>query len=181
MNDDYSQFFDLGDAVNSSNDTYTEQVLSQVDIDQWMKVFAVRHIVGDWDGYGYNRGKNMFMYNPENDRWKLMLWDMDFSLGGGSNGPNTGLFGANDPVVTRMFNHPPFRRAYMRAMKLAVEGPLTAQNVSPVAQENFDALRAAGVNAASTRAMLSWIGSRRAYILSQLAPIEIDFAVDTPP
>ena len=181
LNDDYSQFFELVDAVNSSNEVYTEQVLSRVDIDQWMKVIAVRHIVGDWDGYGYNRGKNMFMYNPQNDRWKLMLWDMDFSLGGGSDGPNTGLFGANDPVVTRMFNHPPFRRSYMRAMKLAVEGPLTAQNVSPVAQENFDALRAAGVNAASTRAMLSWIGSRRAYILSQLAPIEIDFAVDAPP
>lgn len=181
LNDDYNQFFDLVDAVNSSNDVYTEQVLSHVDIDQWMKVIAVRHIVGDWDGYGYNRGKNMFMYNPEYDRWKLMLWDMDFALGAGGDGPNTGLFGANDPVVTRMFNHPPFRRSYMRAMKLAVEGPLTAQNVSPVAKENFDALRAAGVNAASTRAMLSWIGSRRAYILSQLAPIEIDFAVDAPP
>ena len=80
-NDDYSTFFSLVRAMNLdyTTDQYTTQVKSQVDFDQWMRVFAVRHIVRDWDSYGYNRGKNMTMYKPTDDKWKMIMWDLDHS------------------------------------------------------------------------------------------------------
>ena len=42
------------------------------------------------------------------------------------------LFNSEDPTMTRMYNHPPFRRAYFRAVKKAVEGPMLAANCDPV-------------------------------------------------
>ena len=45
---------------------------------QHQLLFAVRRIVADWDGYSYRRGKNQFTYRPEEDRWKMLLWDKNY-------------------------------------------------------------------------------------------------------
>ena len=42
------------------------------------------------------------------------------------------LFNADDPKIVRMFNHPPFLRAYYRTIKKAVDGPLVSANCNPV-------------------------------------------------
>ena len=37
----------------------------EMDIEEWAGVFAVEHVVGNWDSFGYSRGKNMYAYRPE--------------------------------------------------------------------------------------------------------------------
>jgi regulation of enolase protein 1 (concanavalin A-like superfamily) len=178
LDDDYSQLFSLVDALNTSGtDAYTHAVQSIVDVNQWMRIFAVRHIVGDWDGYGYRRGKNQFAYHHPNRGWQMLLWDLDFSLGGGSDGPTHDLYQTSDPTISRMYNHPPFQRAYLRALNDAVHGPLHPDHINPYLNANFEALTANLVGVADPSSISSWVNQRRNYILNHLAPFNTTLAV----
>jgi regulation of enolase protein 1 (concanavalin A-like superfamily) len=181
LDDDYSSLFALVDALNTpGTDAYTAAVEAVVDVDQWMRVFAVRRIVADWDGYGYNRGKNTWAYKPTNDRWQMILWDLDFSLGGGSDGPTAGLFGANDSTVTRMYNHPPFRRDYLRAFHDALQVALPPDIMYSVMDDQYAAFTANQLNVADPATIRSWVDQRRAYLLGQLNNVAALFAITTP-
>ena len=182
LDDDYTALFQLVDAFNTpGTHAYTDAVEAIVDIEQWLRVFAARRIVADWDGYGYNRGKNQFAYLPENSGWSMLLWDLDFSLGGGSHGPTEGLFSSNDPTMTRVYNHPPFRRAYLRAFYDAVHGPLLATRSGPVMDATYAALQANGINVQSPADIKTWISQRRNYLLQQLATVDapLEFTVNS--
>ena len=177
--DDYSSLLELVNALNSGNSVYEQSVESLVDIDQWMRIFAVRHIVGDWDGYGYNRGKNMSTYKPKDGKWKMILWDLDFSLGGGSDGPTTSMFSTSDTTVSRLYSHPSFRRAYLRAWQDAIDGPLLESQIGPVLDDVYSAFRANSVTAGSPGSIKSWIRSRRSYLVRELGRENADFEITT--
>jgi hypothetical protein len=176
LDDDYSSLFALVNTLQTpGTHPYTDAVETVVDIEQWLRVFAARHIVADWDGYGYNRGKNQFAYKPQSDGWKMLLWDLDFSLGGGSDSPDTSLFAANDPTISRIYQHPPFRRAYFRALYDAAYGPLLSTVSGPAMDATYSALLANGISAESPATIKNWIAARRNYILQQLATVAANF------
>lgn len=176
LDDDYTRLFALVDALNTpGTDAYTEAVEALVDVEQWLRVFATRRVVADWDGYGYNRGKNQFTYKPEADRWKMLLWDLDFSLGGGSDSETSSLFNVSDPTIDRMYQHPPFRRVYLRAFYDAVNGPLLSSRSDPVMDATYAALQANGIGASSPAEIKTWIAARRNYINTQLAAVAANF------
>jgi hypothetical protein len=179
LDDDHSSLFTLVDALNTADPAqYTADVASLVDIDQWMRVFATRRIVADWDGYSYSRGKNQFAYKPEQGQWKMMLWDLDFSLGGGSRSATQGLFEqVNDPTIQTMYANPTFVRAYWRAMHDAVYGPLQSSVVNPVMDAYYAAFQSNGISVAGPSAVKSWITDRRNFIVSQLNTVAASFAV----
>ena len=181
LDDDYSRLFHLVNAVNAPADTYAAETRAWVDIEQWMRVFAVRRLVGDWDGYGYERGKNTWTYKPAHDRWKMILWDLDFSLGGGSHGPTTTLFGStNDPTIQRMYNHPLFRRAYLRAFYDAVYGCFHPDVMDPVMAARYAAFQDEGLIVAGPAGINSWVSQRRNYVIGVLNAESPDvFAVTT--
>ena len=89
----------------------------------------------------------------------------------------------DDPTVTRMYNHPPFRRAYFRAVKRAVDGPLIAANINPLMDAKYNALvangvtRSAGQTLAAPSAVKTWISQRRDYLVQQLAAVTVNFSV----
>jgi hypothetical protein len=187
LDDDYSELFALVDALNSPDPLYTQQVEQYVDTEAWMTEIMVRHLVGDWDGYGYDRGKNTFAYKPSNGRWRLLLWDLDFSLGcSGGHPPTQNMFQTEDPTMSKMLNHPHFRRIYLRAMQRAVDGPLNSTNYLPLLEARFRALQQNGVvsispfvgSGAQGISVPNWIDQRRANVLSQIPAA--NFAVNTP-
>jgi len=176
---DFADLFSLVDAANSvPPEPYTSATLGMVDMRNWMRLLAVQHMIGNWDSYGYERGKNMYAYKPAQDRWKLLLWDLDLVLGKDSRGPNDGLFNnGSEPVVTRMYNHPPFVREYWCAMHELANTWMVPANYSPLVDARFAAFRAngvpvdspdQGVSAGASGGMRGWIAARRTYILSQI-------------
>ena len=173
----YTNLFNLVNAVNLADSTYTAQVENLVDLEQWMRNFALQHMVGNWDAYGYSRGKNMYAYKPINGKWALMAWDIDFVLGLSSDGPSSDVFGANDPTVTRMYSHPPFQRAYWRAFQDAVNGPLRNERIDPIMDARCQGLRANGITVTDPAAIKTWIASRRNYLLSRLNSLNANFAI----
>ena len=187
---DFSDLFILVDAVNSPASNYTASVEDVVDVEQWMRTFAVEHIVGNWDSYGYGNGQNMFTYKPDEGRWQMMMWDVDVSLGNASDSATTDLFKMTNPffptlngdstIVGRMYQHPPFARAYWRAIRDAVDGPLLASTANARLDARAAAFAANGVTASSPDTIKTFLSSRRSYCLGRLATVAANFAVTSP-
>ncbi|HKS37267.1 MAG TPA: CotH kinase family protein, partial [Verrucomicrobiae bacterium] len=184
---DYTNLFALADAVNAASpEPYTSQTEGLVDIEQWMGIFAIEHVFNNFDSYGHIIGKNMYAYKPVQGKWQMHMFDIDWvmlaSIGFGLN-TNAPLFDCNDPTITRMYNHPPFRRAYFRTVKKAVDGPLAAANANPWLDAKYAALqadgvtRSAGQNLSSPATLKTWIQGRRNYLLQQLATIAANFTI----
>ena len=181
-----NDFADLFAAVDAANapaagpgaEPYTSATLNMIDVRQWMRLLALQHMIGNWDSYGYERGKNMYAYKPERDPWQLVLWDLDLVLGKDSRNPDDGLFdNGSEPVVTRMYNHPPFVRHFWNAMHELVTIWMDPNVYNPLVNARFAAFRANGVPVDSpdqgqangaTGGMRGWIAARRANILPQI-------------
>ncbi len=177
LNDDHSSLHDLVNALNTRGSGYEAAVDSLVDVDQWMGIFAVRHLVGDWDGYGYRRGKNMSTYKPRDGKWKMILWDLDFALGANSDGTSHSMFQTSDSVVTDLYEQPAFRRAYLRAWQQAIDGPLREDRSSPVLDAVYAAFQANQVQASNPSPIKSWVRARRNYLIRELDRENEDFAI----
>ena len=175
--DDFTNLFNLVDAVNTPGTAYVSQVERLVDVDQWMRTFAVEHLVGNWDSYGNRNGQNMYAYKPEHDTWKLLIWDLDIALGGIADGATSSLFAVSDNVILRMYNAPEFRRVYWRAMRDAVNGPLNSTNANAMLDTKYAAFQANGIAAGSPAGIKSYIASRRTSVLSQLNAVAANFAL----
>ena len=181
---DYTNFFSLVDAVNAPRpEPYFSRTDALMDVEEWARVFAVEHIVGNWDSYGYNRGKNMYAYKPEHGKWNLIAWDIDFLLDNGGE-PNTAdvkpaSMPIGDGIIRTLLSFAPFQRAYWRALEDAVNGPMLAATISGMMNAKYNGLVSAGIPASSPSSALTWVASRRSYIQSQLATVAASFAITT--
>ncbi|HOW64014.1 MAG TPA: lamin tail domain-containing protein, partial [Verrucomicrobiota bacterium] len=173
----YADFLAMVEAVNAPNNVYTDRVLGSIDVDQWMRTFATEHVFGNWDSYGHRRGKNMYTYKPQQGRWQMITWDNDWVLGANSDSPTENLFVNNDPTIDRMYQHPPFRRMYYRALYDATQAALAEAKVGPWMDARYAGLRANNVNVSSPTEIKNWINQRRAYVQQQLAAVNASFAI----
>ncbi|MDX1951523.1 MAG: lamin tail domain-containing protein [Verrucomicrobiota bacterium] len=179
---DYDDLFKLVDALNQADPaTYGTLVENLVNIDNWMGAIAIRHAVGDWDAYGYSRGKNMYAYKPENGKWHLLHWDIAFAFGLGD-GPTHDLYdvshfdGSIDRVTQRMMQYPPFKRAYLRALARTVDA-MNPSRLFPLIDAKSSALSANGVDVESAASMKEWIEQRRSFIQGELANAAASFGI----
>jgi hypothetical protein len=191
LRDDYTNIFALVDAVNSAApQPYTDSVMGVVDVEEWMRIFAAEHIIVNFDAYGHDIGKNMYAYHPGNGKWQLYMFDLDWAMLAGSPRSSTyaastaTLFNAEDPTITRMYGHPPFARAYWRAVQDAVNGPMQAANCNPVMDAKYRSLVANhvawcdGQALTDPSAVKTWFSQRQAYLQSQLAGVTTPFTVN---
>jgi len=168
---DFSDLFALVDAANSTSpEPYTSASLGLLEMRRAMRVWALEHMVGNWDSYGYERGKNMYAYKPKQGPWQLLLWDVELVLGKDSRGTSDPLFSTagSEPVVSLMYAHPPFVREYWCAMSELVNSWMLPEVYGPLVDARFSALRANEVPVDTPTAMKNWIAARRAYILTQI-------------
>ncbi len=180
---DYTPIFELIDAIspaeNPTNSTVNPQTFGErADWEQWMRVFAVQRAVGNWDSYGWARGKNDYWYQPAGGRFQHLTWDIDYSMGLGRPW-DAPLFESNDPRVSAMFNTPEIVRAYWRAFADLVGGAFSNAALDPFLDTRAAALQANQVNIDpdAVAAIKTFIGRRREFLQSQLATVTAPFAV----
>jgi len=188
---DFTSLFVLADALNAPGpEPYTSQTEALADVEQWMAMFAVEHIINNFDSWGHDIGKNMYMFLPPGGRAQLYMYDLDWlmlvsaTFQGGIYGPSNGpLFISDDPTVTRMYTHPPFRRAYFRAVQDAVDKAFVTAKYEAVMDAKYNALVANGIiycdgqALAAPTAVKTWFSQRRSYLVSQLATVAAPFAI----
>ncbi len=187
----YTNIFALVDAVNAAApEPYTSATMGLVDLEEWMRIFATEHIIVNFDAYGHEIGKNMYAFLPDHGKWQLYMFDLDWLMlaaprykanYAASSAP---LFNADDPTITRMYGHPPFARAYWRAVQDAVNGPLDPTNCNPVMDAKYRSLVANGIAWCDNQpltdptAVKTWFSQRRTYLQAQLATVASPFTVN---
>jgi hypothetical protein len=174
-NDDFTPMYDLVRLMNTSTSSatvYEANIEQAIDVEQWARVLAVRKIIGDWDSFGYNRGKNMYMYRrPSDGRWVLIPWDMDFLLGNGD-GPSSSLFGGIDPAVNTFLGYRKYTKLYLKAFRDLVDGPFQNSYLDPILDATYNMLRNE-TSVQSPSSIKSFIAARRNYVLTQLPADEM--------
>ena len=176
---DYTNIFQLVDVANLAGAGYTAAVDSLVDIEEWVRIAALEHVVGNWDCWLDTGGQNLYIYKPQFGKWQALIWDINIDLGIGnySDTPTSDLFKVGDPPVATLYSNPTFRRAYWRALKDAADGPLVAANVGAVMDARYAAFAANGLAISPPTVVKSWISQRRDYIVAQLASVAAPFAI----
>jgi hypothetical protein len=166
---DYTNLFKLVDTVNTTatGDAYTRQLAPVIDVENWLRTYAVEHIVGNNDSYAYGGGQNMYAYRPAGDTWKLLIWDIDFAFA--SLAPDSDLFSVGGRNIGPDLNHPPFRRLYWQALQDAAQGPLVAAKANAVLDAKYAAITANGQSIENPSAIKTFLSSRRSYILGLIA------------
>src|SRR6266540_2380287 len=171
---DYANVFALIDAANSyATSDYVANMGTLADMEEWLRIFAIQHAVGNWDSFGAQNAQNMYGYKPAHGQWNLLIWDYNIVLGNSGSwgpGPNN-LFTYNilDTPMGKIYDNPTFRRAYLRAFKEIANGPMLNANVDPVMDAKYAAFSAGGINVTSPAAVKSWIATMRSSLLSTLS------------
>src|SRR5690606_9058519 len=124
---DFARRMDPGDTGTAAFDA---QVFDRVDVDEIVRLLAIRHNTDDWDTWGADRGKNCyFYYRPIEGRWSLLAWDMELTYGNVDSyliptSPTQNFApGGQFPEVTRFLNRPAIKRLYYAALAEMVLGP----------------------------------------------------------
>ncbi len=182
---DYSPIFALIDAAspadNPTNATVDPDVFGAVaDYEAWMRHFAVQRAVGNFDSYGWNRGKNDYLYRTING-FAHMPWDVDYALGLGRP-PNEPLFETTDSRVAAMFNTPVIVRAYWRAFHDLVNGPFSNAHLDPFIDARVNALLANNIDIDlnAVASIKAYINNRQSFLQNELATVDVPFAIDAP-
>jgi hypothetical protein len=184
---DFDDIFALVDAVNATApEPYTSQTEALVDIEKMMGMFAMERVINNFDSWGHQIGKNMYAYKPENGKWFTFMFDNDWLMipsdGFGYNTSSDLFTPCSDPAIARMYNHPPFRRAFFRTIQRAVDA-LAPEKINPLMDAKYAALTSNGVTRSAGSALVAptavktWLANRRAYMASQLATIAAPFAI----
>lgn len=190
---DFQSLFALVDAMNSVGAAYIPSVESLVDVEHWMRTFAMNDLASYWDAFGNPNYKNTYLYKPQHAGWKLFCWDFDVGLGAGINIDNervtAPLFPSGiDPVMQRLYQTPAFVRLYWQALDEAVNSFFTADAMTPLLTAKYQAFVDNGVNLTSPfvasgpfgYTIPSFVTQRRAYLTGQLATVTAPFAVSGP-
>jgi hypothetical protein len=191
-NDNWEHLLDFAEAMNTSPSSpdYEATIESVVDANHFARVLALRHAVGDWDSYGYNRGKNnYFYYAPKRSKWYLLPWDIDFTLGSG-NGPTTNLFSVNSgqfPEVYQFMHYPTYELKYLKAFAELVHGPWETSYGTANPPTKFDLFLDDAANALITDGLgdgrrdeiKAFVRDRRAYILTQIPTLIFEITTNS--
>lgn len=168
---------------------FVAQFKQGIDIEQWMCHAAFHDVLGNWDSFGHSvtfnqdGGKNSYIYKPKNSKWTLIPFDLDVGLGGcfteWGNSPGNAsqpLFPClNEPNINHVYQMPEFRRAYWRAIRDAVNGPMLNTAIDPVVDARWNALVANNVKQNKDGdelvppfAIKDYVAARRTYVQIQL-------------
>jgi hypothetical protein len=185
----YQPIHTLADLMTApADENFVPNLEAHVDLHSWLGSIMAHHIVGNRDTYGYERGKNAYVYKAINDRWKAYIFDMDFSLAAAQDSATSNLFIANpsataskdgQPETAKLFGIPGTKRICWQVLQEAASGPLSGI-ATPMIDQRYADFLANGVSAVAPNATKQYIADRRNHILSQLPPASFGVASSTP-
>jgi hypothetical protein len=146
-------------------------------VEEFLRIWAVRWNISDWDEWGAERGKNCYFYQEgEGGLWHLFAWDMELTYETGRldsflipTSPtatfNPGGFGE----VNRMLNRPKIKRMYYGILDEMVNGPF-AWFTSAYLSDYMDRLSQLGMANTAVGLAGGYIDQRRDRLRARVAP-----------
>lgn len=173
----WADFLSLIEAVNNTNaPNHEAQVRQWMDVRNFLGPIVTHHICGSWDSYGYERGKNMFAYKPDNQGWRLQLWDLEISLGAGGRSATDSIYNMFDKTLLNLItNRPAIHREYLRGFQEALDTTLQPGAAHAVLDERYAAFQQNNVAMVAPTFIKTYLNDRRNYLLGVIrnAPFAI--------
>ncbi|MEX2185886.1 MAG: lamin tail domain-containing protein, partial [Pirellulales bacterium] len=170
--DDYSRLIDMAKTFSLSGASYNAQIDSVIDVDQWLRAFAVGILTGIGDSYFGGAQHNLEVYvRPDDQRVLLFPHDMDFSF---SAGTTSSLTPNGD--LNKMLAIPGNRHHYYGHVHDIVTTTFNATYMTPWIN-HYDSL----LPAESFASFISYIANRSVSALSQISAAipQVSFAITT--
>jgi len=177
--DDFSSLIELArvmDPSQTSNAVFDEVVWDIVNVEEMLRIWAVRLNTDDWDTWGANRGKNCYLYRPAIDgRFVLLAWDMELTYGSTSSflipsSPNSSFNPGRFGEVHRLMNRPAIKRIWYGILDEMVNGAdswFTSNRLSPYMQR----LSAMGMGNTSVGQPGGFIDQRASSLRSRISSV----------
>lgn len=164
----------------ATDEQFVEQINQVVNIDQWLKYFAVTALIGNRETtFGTGAGDDYSMYRSGRDsRFILLPHDMDTVLGQGDAGAdyNRSIFEACDmPSVDRFLKHPSIAPRYFAMLRQQARTTFASETLNPL----LDQVLHGWVMDQYIQNMKDYVVLRRAGVLSQI-PDGISITTDLP-
>ena len=190
---DETSIVDLMQRAGATGPAYEEDLLEIIDMENWMRTWAMIDLGSFWDAFGNTNWKNTYLYKPQNSGWVQFVWDMDVGLGVDSRDlPTQALFPSllernGVENLKRMYETPAFIRGYWRAMEESLGAFYSTAGVTPLLERKRAAYAAAGLNFTSPfvpsgagRSIPQFIDQRAAFIRPQLNAVNESFGISSP-
>lgn len=107
--DDYSSIVRLNRAFALSGAAFADEMSETIDVDQWMRTWAIMGLYGNDDQFGRLYAHNWRVYQrPTDGRLIALPWDLDRAFNLGTNSPML----PTSHAITGLFAVPSFKRAF---------------------------------------------------------------------
>ncbi len=166
--DDYSRIIDMAKAFSLTGPALQQAVAQVLDVDTWMRQFALTSLCGIGDTYSQGNPHNLNFYvRPSDNKVLSMPWDWDFDFNLSASAP---LWGNKN--IAKVISLPPNKRLFMGHMHDMIN---TTYNTEYMSYWITHYSQIAGMNFGY---VASYINVRSAHVLSLLPP-EIPFRITT--
>ena len=164
--DDYSGLIALCKSFSLPASQLEAGTHAVMDVDQWMRAFALYSLGGVNDTYTFgNNHNNIYYIRPSDGRAMVFPWDMDFCF---TRGTNASLWG--DQNLRRVIEIPGNTRRFYAHLRDIIE---TTYNTSYMSRwtSHYGSL-----TATSFASVLNYIGQRASFVLSRM-PAAVPFEI----
>ncbi len=168
--DDYSQIIAVNQAVGNLSGTDLKNALDPIiDVDQWMRTFAMATLTASNDSYGRVWEHNFrYFVRPTDQKVIVLQWDLDSAFGLGSN--ESILPTRNN--IRKLFNIPQYRRLFDGHLEDIVNTTYNTAYITTWANH------LGSISGSSFGSFNSYINSRGSFALATL-PSNTIFAITT--
>jgi len=167
--DDYSHIIDMAKVFSLEGEALREAADEVLDVDEWLRVFAMLSLGGITDVYSYGGAHNLKFYvRPEDNKVLAIPWDWDFSFNRSTEAPLRG-----DANTAKLIDLPGVYRVYLGHLWNLIQ---TSFNMDHMAYwtDHYEAMLSA--QGSTYQGYLNTIGSRGDFVLGQL-PAQIPFEI----
>lgn len=169
-----------------SDSEFDKQIWQSVDVEEFLRVWAIRLNTDDWDTWGTRRGRNCYFYRqPRRSAWTILAWDMENTYGE----IHSFLPPAIAPgrpasydlpfvEVARFINRPRVMRLYYSILQELIDGPFRSEFLAPYMAR----LAQAGHSETEIGLPGGFVDQRRALLQERLAGATreaVDFTVSS--
>ena len=169
LENDWTDLIELLDTLNHTPDaSYASAVSQVVNVDEWMKYFAVNTLLGNQEnGLNTGSGDDFALYRGAKDRRFLLLpYDLDSVMGQGrrTNSNRDGIWAMTSlPVVNRFIRHPDFVPLYFKHLEHLAQSAFSPSHINPL----LDHLLSSYVDTTALANFKEFNVSQVDYVLSQ--------------
>jgi hypothetical protein len=151
---DYSGLINFLNVLNNSNDQDFPCAIQQVfDVESYLKTLAIEILCGHWDGHAYNKN-NFYLYQrPSDNKFMLIEYDMDNTLGidwMGINWATRNLFDWSHssqlrPLYNRIMEVPYFRDLFTYHIDIFLNSFFNNSTLFPILEAKQNLIEAAAL------------------------------------